>query len=91
MQCDICGAGATNSARDIKEGSPVEGRDGTLWATWEPVGKVKYGCEKHPTHSVITGPSASLVVNAEKWHEPYVRVEHSDFRHRSKVGKERNE
>jgi hypothetical protein len=86
MQCDICGAEATNSAWDIKEGDPVEGKGGKLWSTWERVGIRKCGCDEHPVYSVVTGPSAALVVNGEKWHEPYVRSRVPDFRYRSVVG-----
>lgn len=50
--CDECDREATQGAQDLKEGDPVEGPDGKIWATWEPFFDVRWGCEEHPVESV---------------------------------------
>lgn len=45
--CAICGASASLAAVDVRR---VESPNG--WAVFEPVGLPKYGCNKHPVHSV---------------------------------------
>ena len=73
--CDICGKPATNSARDIQELEPIEGKDGRLWANWQGIGEWKFGCDEHPAHSTISGPTARTALSMMTWHKPFVVAE----------------
>lgn len=42
--CDVCGAFATQSSRDLKE----VGGDESGWALWEVVSDWRFGCVAHP-------------------------------------------
>ena len=47
--CDTCGQPATNAARDIRQTTqPTDS-----YHTYEPRGATRYGCDKHPTRSVM--------------------------------------
>jgi hypothetical protein len=48
--CEKCGAPSVRVTRDLKEGEPVRGKDGRLWATWEDNGPWHYRCELHPRY-----------------------------------------
>lgn len=73
--CDVCGKPATNSSSDLIEGEPVEGptpdgKETTLWATWEKFGDVQYGCDEHPTVAALykrVGPPQLGPSQFEAW------------------------
>jgi len=49
--CDVCGKPATHGAQDLRETKPVRGKDGELWATWEPASEWHWRCNEHKIES----------------------------------------
>lgn len=72
-QCDICGAGACQSSRDLVETEPVIGEDGGLWKTWEyESDKVHYRCKDHqrvPKETYLDGSTwgGQTLDNGQPW------------------------
>jgi len=60
--CEICGAPATAASIDSKEGEPVKGKDGRLWATWKKDGAAHFRCDAHPHYPIITWDDGTQMV-----------------------------